>query len=229
MILSDSVTSLKIFLMNFKTKFAIAQWVSFLLLLFTQIANQNLFSQSNAGIQIGRSYSKFEVTQGMVKLYDFSSEFDHQGLFARLIFSHSLNKFFCVKSGLGYVLRGTTILRDYTIVGHDKFSFNYINLPISIGISPIKYLAFEGGLSTNYLIRATHFWSKDKYKRYDIGVETGISILFKNFSIRGAYFHSLTPVWVLSHPSVVDPNDQKHYNRSLEFSIGYQFDLKKRG
>lgn len=194
--------------------------------LFALSANQLLLSQSSIGLQIGKSYSKFEVTESTVNNYEYSPAYDHEGYLITVVFSHAFNKYFSVKSGLGYVKRGAIVTRDNGIVGYDKFSLNYLRLPLTIGVLPLKYLTINGGLSTAYLTKAKSFFGKDgyfetteSYERFDVGWETGLTMTFRNFSVNGSYFQSLKPVRV----------DEKNFNRSLEFSIGYQFNLKKGG
>jgi hypothetical protein len=215
----------------------VTKWIA---LAFLCLPLNELLSQARLGLQIGRSYSMFHVeNSGQLKFYDLSQEFDHQGLLANASFSYFYKKNLGFDVGLGYVKRGTVVLRDYGIVGYDKFSLNYINLSLLLSASPCKFFRVNGGISPNYLVSAVAYWGKNKsanttefYERFDIGFKTGLTISIKNITLNANYFHSFKKARSieLNLPIPGNPVEEKngYYNRSIEFSLGYQLDLKKK-
>lgn len=196
-----------------------------------------MYAQSGIGLHFGKCYSKFHVVEGEGKFYDFSPDFDHQGIKAEAYYSYSLNKYLRLRPSLGYIRRGTIVKRDYGIVGFDKFTLEYLDISINSDISPIKYLMIQFGLNNNYLIKETSYWGKDRssegtefYKRFDFGYKLGASLIVKNVFISASYFRSIKPIRVIDFLSTVIPDakNTEYRNRSIEVSIGYHFNLKKK-
>ncbi len=200
-----------------------------------------LFSQSKLGFNIGRSYSKFQVyNDGVLEFYEFSPDFDHRGFLANIIYSYSFGKFININPSIGYIKRGAIVTRDNGIVGYEKFSLNYVNMSLLMGVSPFKFINIKGGLSGNYLASAIGYWdgerrswkSTEPYNRWDIGYKAEANVTVKNFFISAGYFHSLVEASSinLNIPIPGNPvNERNGYrNRSFEFSIGYMFNLNRK-
>jgi hypothetical protein len=140
---------------------------------------------------------------------------------------------------LGYAKRGATILRDYGIVGYDKFSLNYLDLSLLLNLWPCKFFGINGGFGFGYLMGAKGYWGKDRsaattehYNRFDLGVKAGATLSIKNITLNLSYTHSLNKLrsiyLKLPIPGAPDEGETSYYNRSLEFSIGYQFEILKK-
>ncbi len=193
-------------------------------------------AQSKIGIQVGKSYSKFDVINGNgYKFYDFSNSLDHEGYLFDFFYSYSLNKFFSLKPNIGYVKRGAIIKRDYGWVGFDKFSLKYFDISAALRFSPVKYVTLNCGINYNFLIRAIAYYGKDgvgfttdHYNRFDFGFEGGVTITVKDIFLNANYFRSINPIRTIDFSSV-NPNitNTVYRNKSLEFSIGYQFVISK--
>jgi hypothetical protein len=192
-------------------------------------------AQSKVGIQVGKSYSKFNVKEGTFKDYDFSDNNDHEGYSVNAYYTYSLNRFFNLSQRIGFVKRGAIIERDYGFVGYDKFSLKYLNMATKVGFSPVKFFNLYCGLNYNYLREAVAYFGKDRhfyttghYNRVDIGYDFGGRVVVKGIFLDANFFRSLKPI-VEIDSSVNDLGIKatEYRNESLEFSIGYQLELRK--
>lgn len=195
-------------------------------------------AQNSIGIQIGKSYSKFDVMRsGNFKVYDFSEEFDHDGFLAEIYYSHSPHKIIKLRPSISYNRRGAIVERDYGIVGHDKFSLNYLGIGATVGFSPVNQITIHSGLHYSYLMYSCSYWgngrvsksnsSEDTFSDFDLGYKAGLTLNIFNVLVSANYYESLIPLWELDH-SLFNSNAIEYRNRSIEVSIGYNLNLGKK-
>lgn len=120
-----------------------------------------IIAQSKLGFNIGRSYSKFISSNNAgIVLYDFSEKFDHKGFLFNINYNYQINKYISLRPSIGYAKRGTNLQTNIGIIGYNKFSLNYLNTSLLIGISPFKFISINGGINIGYLIKATDYASR---------------------------------------------------------------------
>ena len=198
--------------------------------------NQFVFPQQNLkiGFEIGSTYSKFETNANEgFQFYEHSPDYDHKGWTAGLSFSYPVHKYLSPVVTIGYAKRGTTITRDFGIVGFTSFTVNYLDTSVGIGVSPFKWFTINTGIHANYFLNESDLnvenrfsRSRDFYNDFDIGYRLGATITIKGIYLSGRHFQSLRPSRSIGG-SVLSNEDTRYHNKSFEIVVGYQMDFKK--
>ncbi|MFT5169119.1 MAG: hypothetical protein ACI8P3_004367 [Saprospiraceae bacterium] len=200
---------------------------------FCQISN----AQSGIGIETGIVQSRFHVVEGAFDLRELSDKFDHRGFKGKFYYQYNFNKFISIKQSVGFIKRGAIIKRNVGYVSFKKYSIGYIDLSTNVNFSPFNFFTFSGGINYNILTKADLHYRQGRisdnstlFKKLDLGYNLGVILTSNNFFVRFNYFKSFNPIRISNIVTPIDPEakDTGYYNNSIEFSIGYHFNLKKK-
>jgi hypothetical protein len=213
------------------------RFCSYLILFIFCGFSKCIIAQSGIGLEIGIVQSKFHVVEGAVNLQEFSNSFDHQGFKGMFYYEYKFNKLISAKQSIGFVKRGAIIKRDVGFISFKKYSIGYIDMSTTINFSPLNFFALSCGINYNRQTKANIYSHQgEKYddsaffRKIDLGYNLGAIVTVKNIFVRFNYFKSFNPIRVTNIVAPIDPDakDTEYYNNSLEFSIGYHFDLQKK-
>ena len=156
--------------------------------------------------------------------------------------STALEKKTILQMEINYIQKGTQQTGDSTGQGFYKFSFNYVEVPLSVKYrlnmddKTKRSFEFHGGVSAGKLIRSkaqgTNFYTIDDYSylnRTDVSLLAGMGYNFSthiSFSVR--YSNSLIPVFKrLNSPVFFAQSLNVGNNMVLHFILQYTFQAKK--
>ena len=134
----------------------------------------------------------------------------HVGIFTRL----KLSEKFTFTPELQFVEKGGE-LNSYNGL---KIKLHYIELPLLVSYSPVKWLSIEGGGSIGLNIGNDGYNDK-LYRSTDIGALGGLRFnLTKKLSLLSRYYYGVAPIekFTLSFG-----DELKAYNENLFFSLSY--------
>jgi hypothetical protein len=117
--------------------------------------------------------------------------------------------------------------------GNDYYKLDYIELPLLLSYSPIKFMEIELGTNVGYLLsKNATFFSLNDFNRLDVGLTSGLRFnLPKGFFIASRYYYGFSSFLSGSYralnsndPLITNSGDNNfyYYNRTIQLSIGYK-------
>ena len=147
----------------------------------------------------------------------------HVGLFTEKRFS----KAYGLAAELQYSRQG---FGDRDNKAKERWSINYLNLPILFKIYIWQGLSIDFGPQFSYNVDGMHKWREnrdhdrdkiDGIKSFDFGIPAGISYAYKDFIVSARYVTGLLKTGSFDL-SVFEENDRTQ-NRVFQLSVGYNF------